>query len=394
MPQASIDRDLAAIAGIDVVPTILEVICRTTGLRFSAVARVTEDRWIACAVRDELQFGLQTGGELKLETTICNEIRQSGQLVAIDDVSEDAAYCRHPTAEKYGFQSYISVPIRLPGGRFFGTLCALDPMPARLNTPETIGMFTLFANLIGLHLDGQERLGRTELALDDERSRAELREQFIAVLGHDLRNPLSAIQNAATLLQETGNDENVLRVAQIIERASRRMTVLIDDVVDFARGRLGGGLDVTRVKDARLAAMIEQVVTEMRTARPDRRVQSVIELTEPVSCDSARIGQLLSNLLGNALIHGDAAGPVRVSARSAGGTFELSVSNTGEPISARTRVRLFQPFARTADAPTRTGLGLGLYIAAEIARAHDGTLTMSSTEQETRFTFRMPAVPA
>jgi signal transduction histidine kinase len=392
MSQELDDRALRAIANINVVPTILEVVCRATGLRFSAVARVTDERWIACAVHDEIQFGLQPGGELKLETTICNEIRQSGHLVAIDDVAEDAAFCRHPTPEMYGFQSYISVPIELPGGRFFGTLCALDPKPARVNTPQTIDMFKLFANLIGLHLDGQERLGRTELALDDERARAELREQFIAVLGHDLRNPLSAILNGAFLLQAISQDPEVVRAAQIIDRASRRMTGLIDDVLDFARGRLGGGLGVTRDVDDELGAMIEQVVTEMRTARPDRAIQCTLELTEPVSCDSARIGQLLSNLVGNALTHGDSSGPVRVSARSAGGTFELSVANTGEPISASTRTRLFQPFARTPNEPSRTGLGLGLYIAAEIARAHDGQLTVTSTAEETRFTLRMPAV--
>ena len=183
-------QDVAAIGSIGVVPTILEVMCRVTGLGFSAVARVTEDRWIACAVRDEIEFGLKPGGELQIETTICNEIREHGRVVAIDHVAEDERYCGHPTPEMYGFQSYISVPIRLPDGRFFGTLCAIDPKPARVNRFETIGMFKLFADLIALHLDAQERLNRSETALQDERQRAELQDQFIAVLGHDLRNPL------------------------------------------------------------------------------------------------------------------------------------------------------------------------------------------------------------
>jgi GAF domain-containing protein len=124
-------EDLAAIARIDAVPMILQVACHTTGLRFAAVARVTEDRWIACAVRDEVEFGLQPGGELKVETTICNEVRHTGQMVVIDNVAEDEGFRGHPTPAMYGFQSYISVPINLPGGRFFGTLCALDPRPAQ-----------------------------------------------------------------------------------------------------------------------------------------------------------------------------------------------------------------------------------------------------------------------
>src|SRR3712207_3917381 len=97
--------DVAAIARIHAVPMILEVVCRTTGMGFAAVARVTEDRWIACAVRDEIAFGLQPGGELKVATTICAEIRNSGEAVIIGHVAEDEAFCRHPTPTMYGFQS-------------------------------------------------------------------------------------------------------------------------------------------------------------------------------------------------------------------------------------------------------------------------------------------------
>ena len=94
------DRDIAAIARIDVIPLVLEVVCRTTGMGFSAVARVTEDRWIACAVRDEINFGLVPGGELEIASTICNEIRQSGELVVIDEVACDASVpgSSHPQA--------------------------------------------------------------------------------------------------------------------------------------------------------------------------------------------------------------------------------------------------------------------------------------------------------
>ena len=142
---ADFQQDIDAVARIKAVPTILEVVCETTGMGFVAVARVTEDRWIACGVRDGIAFGLQPGGELKIETTICHEIRQSHEAVVIENVAEDATYAGHPTSAMYGFQSYISMPIILPDGRFFGTLCAIDPRPARVNTPATIGMFKLFA---------------------------------------------------------------------------------------------------------------------------------------------------------------------------------------------------------------------------------------------------------
>jgi signal transduction histidine kinase len=384
------ESDVAAIARIKVVPTILEVLCGATGMGFSAVARVTDERWIACAVRDEIDFGLVPGGELELETTICNEIRQSGQLVVIDDCAHDEVFRDHHTPKQYGFQSYISVPIRLPDGRFFGTLCAIDPRPARLNNSQTINMFTLFADLIALQLDAQERLSVSETALVDQRESAELQDQFVAVLGHDLRNPLSAIQTGAQLLMKMGLDDKAAHLAQVIDRSAKRMTGLIDEVLDFARSRLGGGLSLNLSDDSDLQPMLEQVVAEMRTAQPDRTIHSDIALRRPVVCDRARMGQLLSNLLANALTHGLAEGPVWVRAHSDDACFELSVANLGEPIPPDTITRLFRPYARGSDRADRQGLGLGLYIASEIARAHGGSLDVSSTRQETRFTFCMP----
>jgi signal transduction histidine kinase len=384
--------DLAAIARIDAVPMILDVVCHTTGMGFAAVARVTHDRWIACAVRDDIQFGLLPGGELEVKTTICDEIRGSGQPVVIDHVAEDEAFCGHPTPRMYGFQSYISMPIFRSTGEFFGTLCAIDPRPARLKTPETIGMFKLFANLIAFHLDAQDRLEVSEKALLDARQAAELREQFIAVLGHDLRSPLAAVVTGATVLDEMPLGEKATPVVALIRRSAARMAGLIDNVLDFARGRLGGGLSLNLVVDNHLESILEHVVAEQRTAWPDREIVAEIALKQPVAYDGARISQLVSNLLANALAHGDPTGPVGVHARSDGDGFELSVVNLGEPIRPETLAQLFHPFSRASVRRGQQGLGLGLYIASEIARAHGGSLEVASTAENTRFTFRMPAV--
>ena len=156
--QHDFQADIDSIQRINAVPQILEVVCRATGMGFAAVARVTDARWICCAVRDDINFGLIPGSELQVQTTICHEIRQSGNAVVIDHVSEDEVFADHRTPAMYGFQSYISVPIFKAGGSLFGTLCAIDPRPARLSTPETIGMFKLFAELIGAHLDSLDRV--------------------------------------------------------------------------------------------------------------------------------------------------------------------------------------------------------------------------------------------
>jgi signal transduction histidine kinase len=381
-------EELAAISRIDAVQTILEVICRSTGMGFSAVARVTETKWVACAVRDEIAFGLKPGGELELGTTICDEIRQTGKLVVIDHVATDAMYREHHTPRQYGFQSYLSVPIYLKDGRFFGTLCAIDPRPAKVNTPETLGMFKLFADLIAMHLEAQERMSANEAALVYEREQSKLREEFIAVLGHDLRNPLSAIHSGMDLLKMGRQDEETMEVVEIVQRSTARMGELIQNVVDFARGRLGGGMTMRLVEDKALGKELEQVVTELQTAWPGREIQWGIAVNGVVLCDGARLAQMLSNLVANALTHGEKGSPVWVRAETTGGRFELSVRNRGA-ISAEAQGQLFQPFSRGKARAGQQGLGLGLYIASEIARAHGGELTAKVVEGETWFVFRM-----
>jgi len=386
--DATLTADVASVAKIDAVGSILEVVCRTTGMGFAAVARVTEDRWIACVVRDEIAFGLLPGSELSVKTTICDEIRTSGQPVVIDHVAKDEKFQAHHTPAMYGFQSYISMPIFLAGGSFFGTLCAIDPRPAKLNRPEIIGMFKNFAQLIAFHLEAQERAARQDAALLSERQTAELREQFIAVLGHDLRNPLASVEAGTSLLLRQNLDEKSVAVLGQVQKSTKRMADLIGDMLDFARGRLGGGFSLHRDPACLLGPVLEQVVDELRAAWPDRTIETSFALKHPVDCDPARIAQLLSNLTGNALKHG--TGIVKIRAGDGNGIFELAVENEGDPIPRHVLERLFQPFFRVARQSGYEGLGLGLYIASEIARAHGGALTVESKAPETRFTLRMP----
>jgi signal transduction histidine kinase len=388
-PDRSLLADVALISSIDAVPTILEVCCRTTGMGFAAIARVTEDRWVACAVRDEISFGLKPGGELKVETTICDAIRASGNAVVIDHVAEDHDFCGHPTPALYGFQSYISMPIFRRDGTFFGTLCAIDPKPAKLKNTQVVGMFRLFADLISFNVDVEERLASSEAALFSERQSSELREQFIAVLGHDLRNPLASIDAGASLLVREKLDGKARTILPLMQKSVRRMANLIDNVLDLARGRLAGGLALKRNREEPLEPALAQVVEELRAAWPERPIEVNMQLDAPVDCDPARIAQLLSNLLANALVHGK--GPVRLTARSEGGALELAVVNGGAAIPPEVMARIFQPFYRAAADGNRQGLGIGLYIASEIARAHGGTLSVTSDDTETCFTLRVPA---
>ena len=339
--KTDFSADIAAVQGIAAVPRILEVVCRSTGMGFAAVARVTEQRWVCCAVRDEIEFGLVPGGELEIETTLCHEIRQSHEAVVIDNVAEDTIYCGHHTPTKYGFQSYISMPIILSDGTFFGTLCAIDPRPARLDTPQTIGMFKLFSELIATHLEAADRLAVTEARLLSERETSELREQFIAVLGHDLRNPLASIAAGTRMLTKEDQKEPAGEILGLMQKSVARMSALIDNVLDFARGRLGSGITLKRSPQS-LEPVLNQVIAELRAGSPGRKIETTFDLTRAVDCDGGRIAQLLSNLLGNAVTHGAAERPIRVHATTQDGKFELSVANAGEPIPSEAMERLFQ----------------------------------------------------
>jgi phosphoserine phosphatase RsbU/P len=234
----------------------------------------------------------------------------------------------------------------------------------------------------------------TQALLDSERQTSELREQFIAVLGHDLRNPLAAISSGMRLLQKEQSAAKRKYISEMVEGSIVRMGSLIDNVLDFARGRLGTGIPLELRTDVSLSTVLEHVVSELRLGIPDRIIETDIDLPNPIKCDPSRISQLVSNLLGNALTHGSASVPVHVHADSDGGILTIWVTNGGDPISPEAIERLFQPFFRGEVRHRQQGLGLGLYIASEIAKAHEGAVSVASSSEETRFTFRMPTTRA
>lgn len=134
------------------LPALLELASRLTGMRFVAVARVTDERWTACAVHDLLGFGLQPGQDLVLETTICDEIRQHQRTVQFDHASAHPVFSTHPTPAMYGFESYLSVPMFRRDGSLFGTLCALDPRPSQLDA-LSVKCFEVLAAWIGAQME-------------------------------------------------------------------------------------------------------------------------------------------------------------------------------------------------------------------------------------------------
>ena len=389
--DSQIAKGIDAISQIDAIPLILKLCCQNTGLRFAVVARVTDTSWTACAVRDEINFGLGPGDELDLKSTICDEIRRSGEGVIIDHVDQDPLYRDHPTPRQYGFQSYISVPIRRSDGEIFGTLCALDPEPAKLANPATISMFEGFAQLIGLQLDAQERQAQSQTAIAEQADLGHSREQFMAILAHDLRNPLASVEAGIRMLTRADLPSRESGILGLMQVSCNRMNGLISDVLDFARGRLSKGMPVKLASGEDLGSALEHVIEELGAVHPERDIHQSIDLAASVDCDVRRVAQLLSNLLGNALAHGDPGEPVHVTALSNHDIFRLEVTNCGEPIPPAMFDTLFKPFTQRGDSLSHNGLGLGLYIAREIAAAHKGTIEVSSNVDETKFTVTFPS---
>ncbi|HEX3396948.1 MAG TPA: GAF domain-containing sensor histidine kinase [Steroidobacteraceae bacterium] len=384
-----IARDIAAVRKLQAVPTLLEVLCETTGMRCAAVARVT-DRWTACAVKDDIGFGLEPGAQLDLETMLCTDSKGSDAAIVIEEASTDARYCDRRMPELYKIESYVSVPIILADGRYFGNLCTIDPAPARVADPKIIGMFTRFAALIALQLDSgmsQQDQSAPRAAHDDN----ELRAQFIEILGHDLRNPLQAVYSAGVLLEKKIADPALKGVAARIKVSVKRMSSLINDLLDFSRGRLGEEMGVRIAEVDDLDAGLNAVVREFQDGQPDRQILANISVTRRVRCDLGRVQQVASNLIGNALKHGAPQGPVKVSAQAENSDLVLSVWNGGEPIPPENIDRICEPFWRRPSSGSGEGLGLGLYICSQIVRAHGGTLSVTSSQESgTSFTARLP----
>lgn len=227
--RGTLERDIALIQRIDAVPRILTAVTQITGMRFAAVARVSETRWTACSVLDDLDFGLAPGQDLKLETTICNEIREHRTPVLFGCASTHPVYATHRTPRLYGLESYASIPIFRRNGDFFGTLCAIDRRAVDLEAPGILGALELFAELIGTHLEMVEDLDRTHLRLHD----AELREHLLSSTEQEIRDLMQPVVTTLYLLEGSST------LAPADRRLVEEMSAGCKELTRVLRGRLG-----------------------------------------------------------------------------------------------------------------------------------------------------------
>ncbi|CAH2808544.1 MAG: Osmosensitive K+ channel histidine kinase KdpD (EC [uncultured Paraburkholderia sp.] len=222
-----------------------------------------------------------------------------------------------------------------------------------------------------------------------------IRDLFAGVLAHDLRSPLGAILNSGeVLLHDRSLSASSVRAVAFVQRGALRMKQMIDDLLIFTRTRLGDALPVSfSMQD--MGRICQDAVDEVRASYPDAGINLSLAGNMEGNCDPSRIGQLLVNLLTNAVRYG--SGAIAVEAEGRDGQMTLTVANEGDPISERALPTLFDPLTR-ASAPNRSGnaagMGLGLYICRCIAAVHAGSIGVESSGRETRFVVHMPFGPS
>ncbi len=253
------------------------------------------------------------------------------------------------------------------------------------------GLLILGLSLFAINRD----IGRREALEAALREQAVVQGRFVAILGHDLRNPLNAVLMAARRLRQADVSERWARSIDYVISGGKRMSRLIDQLLDLARARQAGGIPVRPRPGTDLGEIVRIAVDELRAANP--RAEIIVRGEEPISgaWDPDRLAQVVSNLVGNAIVHG--RGRVTVSITRAGNDAILEVWNGGLPIPADALPRLFEAFQRLADGDALGrpgGLGLGLFIAERIVAAHGGRIAVHSTEADgTTFAVAIPATP-
>jgi signal transduction histidine kinase len=220
----------------------------------------------------------------------------------------------------------------------------------------------------------------------------EARNLLLGMLGHDMRSPLQTIQMTASYLTALNAGENVSEAGSRLIRSGVRMQTLLDDLCDFSRTKLGLGINIAP-QEINLAEVFTDMVDQLRAAHPGRQIILDIEGDAQGAWDGPRMQQLLGNLVLNAIKYGAADAPVRVVVMGSDAEVRFEVRNSGPAIEPLTLGRMFDPLQRgpdQADKDDGKGLGLGLYIASEIAKAHHGEIDARSDQTETAFVVRLP----
>jgi len=306
--------------------------------------------------------------------------------------------------EALKLRSYVGVPLAI-GGKVLGAITFVMAESGRIYGEADLAFARALADRAALAIENARLFREVEDAraaiaaqlTQEERRRLEAEEQarfaetFVGILGHDLRNPLNAIMMTTRLLRRLANAPKEMTAVERVHSSALRMSNMVAQLLDLTRSRIAGGITVEK-SPIDLFGIVSEVVDELRRAYPGREIAWTGGAGLHANADRTRLAQVFSNLVGNALEHGDPAHPVTVDLSGDDACVNIVVHNDGPPIAPDFLPFLFEPFRRPVVRHARSkGLGLGLFITEQIVRAHGGHVEVSSTvERGTTFTVVLP----
>lgn len=387
-------KDMEAVRQISIVPMMLEVVCQLTGMGFAAVARVTNNRWLACKVRDEVGFGLTDGGELEIETTLCNEIRDSTKPIIIDNVAEDPEYRNHHIPRIYGLQSYISFPIILQNGAFFGTLCAISSKPAELKNTKVMGTFKMFSELLSFHLqtvDVLERSMNAQIELQDKNKLlASVNfnlDNFVYTASHDLKAPISNIQGLLGLLarkaaKEDWDRDEVNKIVEMMTVSLNRFSATIQELTTIVKADKHLCEEV--VEPIHVEKIIEDVKQDLKglIEESSAKIEVLYDNKLHINISKTNLKSVIYNLLSNALKYRspERTPMVTIKLEKIGNKIHLSIIDNGLGVPADKQEKIFLLSNRLHNHVE--GSGIGLFIVKRIVDQFKGQIHVDSVVNE------------
>lgn len=418
--QVNIQQDIQTVQEIPIIPSMLDSLCSTLGLGWAAISRVTENKWVACSVKDDLGYNLGPGDEIPFENTFCKDVRNSGQLVVMDDATTDEQYKDHPIPAMFGFRSYLSFPIVLPDGTFFGTLCGLDPEPRKMNNPTVRGMFKLYSELIAFHLqnhketskgndplnkdlplkerlEAQKKFTRTletkvisitqELVKQNiimDRMREDLR-KFTSISSHQLQEPLRKMQVISSLIEEKEAERlspQSKHYFRRIKRSAQQMRDLVTALFTYSQMAFQQGHFKSTSLDDLLKTPLETLKEEIESKNAEVKIRSSIDLNVNQEQFQLLLELMLDNSLkfshpertpeivveGKGISHDFNSHSLRVHGK---GYKHITIQDNGIGFDPNLGDELFKLF-QTLPGSEQNGSGAGLAVVKKVVENHHG----------------------
>lgn len=364
---------------------ILEELCSQTKMRYGLIRKKDGAKWGNWCVYD---YHSQQIVDKNSDTyvKIYQEIRTGFSPIYIDDSTQCTVDQWAHVLQEFGLKSYISYPIVNKNDAIVGHMSFMNAEPVHLDRNKLETLLPVCSDLIALNFNTIFGLNNVRKELKQELSYTKNRELILTALAHDLNNPVSIVKVISQYLMGSVKDDNQKRLIKKIEEASFRMKGMIDDILDFSSIRLENKPSIIN-EYCRIDTLIRQILSEYELLH--KKLIANIEVPTEIRCDQHKMGRTFSNLIGNAIKHGNPDKNIEINASIEDGQFIFSVTNDVIfPQHLSDLSNLFEPFTRGSNSK---GLGLGLFIAHEIAKLHKGTITVHLDHNTITFKLVIPA---